>query len=91
MHGGVLSLSDGGVFRANVVTSPTYFCGVASNDVPSSRSDTLDAAQLVLALQIPMRAFGTATPTIYFLFCEAPFLPQVGLHHITLRFALVLK
>ena len=33
MHGGAIVLSEGGVFRANVVAAPTYFCNTPSNQV----------------------------------------------------------
>ncbi len=38
MHGGAISLSEGGVFRANVVAAPTYFCGASSNQARGSSS-----------------------------------------------------
>jgi hypothetical protein len=59
MHGGVISLSDGGVFRASVVAAPTYFCGASSNQVPAAISTTVAASQLTFALQIPARMSGS--------------------------------
>ncbi len=59
MHAGVVSSLMGGVFRANVVPTPTYFCGVAANFVSASPVSIVPADQVALELQLAPNAFGT--------------------------------
>ena len=60
VHGGVFSAATGGVFRANVIAAPTYFCGgTASNQVQATMNANVPAGQLAFALELPPTAFGT--------------------------------
>jgi hypothetical protein len=59
MHAGVISYLMGGVFRANVVAAPTYFCGVAANFVSASPNALVSSDQIALALELKANTFGT--------------------------------
>jgi hypothetical protein len=59
VHAGVFSAATGGLFRANVITTPTYFCGgTASNQVQATMNANVPAGQIAFALELPPSTFG---------------------------------
>ncbi len=74
MHAGVISSLMGGVFRANVVPTPTYFCGVAANFVSASPNAIVSSDQVAFALELKPNTLGTIISSlIVFFLPSTPF------------------